>query len=159
MKYNATNDTLTILKFFEKYKGYWFNATAISNELNMHISRVKEFLPILVSRGFIEHDNYFYRFKENKQEMISAEEVRKYQKEQKQKIKTDVIFYMIAIKEAIKENMIDSRSCTGIIYEFDKKISAESLEKILKILKYNGYDVKSISPSHYYEFGGIIINW
>lgn len=159
MIYNATDETLTILKFFKKYKHCWFNSTAIAHELEIPQSRVKGILTILSGRGLIEpdiEDNCFYRLKEDEQKMITAEEVRKYQKEQKSKI--NVTSYIIAIEEAIKENMLDL-SRTGMIYAFDKIVFAESLEKILKILKDNGYDAKPIPPSHYYEFGGLSIKW
>lgn len=153
MMYNATDEALTILKFFKKYKGCWFNTTAVSHELDIPKPRVKGILTSLVS----EYDKeYFYRFKENEQKMISAEEVRKYQKELRGAI--NVTSYMIAIEEAIKENMTDL-SCTGMIYAFDKIVFAEALEKIIKILRDNGYDAKPIPSSHYYEFGGIGIRW
>lgn len=158
MIHDATNDTLTILKFFEKQKHYyWFDISAIASILNIPKPRVKGILTILVSNGLIEQDEkHFYKLKENKQEMINAEEVRKYQKEQKAKI--NVTSYIIAIEEMIKENMLDL-SCTGMIYAFDKIVFAEALEKILKILRDNGYEAKPISPSRYYEFGGINITW
>lgn len=75
-------DTLTVLKLFEKYKGGWINATFIAPMLDIPKPRIKEILTTLANRGLIEQDKeYFYRFKENEQKMITAKEVREYQKE------------------------------------------------------------------------------
>ena len=88
--------------------------------------------------------------------MITAEEVRKYQEEQRRKI--NVTSYMIDIEETIKENMLKLDN-NGVAYVFKKIVFAESLEKIKKILEDAGYSVQPIPPSHYYEFGGLSIKW
>lgn len=159
MRYEAGKgkDAVTILKFFKKYKGYWFNARVVSHELDIPMSTVEEVLTILVNIGLIEHDKeYFYRFKEKEQKMITAEEVRKYQKEQRAKI--SVAPYMVEIEEMIKENMRDLHQ-NGIIYEFKNSLFPEIRNEIEQILDNAGYNVSLLVPSHYHENGGLIINW
>ena len=42
---------------------------------------------------------------------------------------------------------------------FQNKEEREVRIKIVSILKGKGYRIKMIEPSHYYEWGGIQINW
>lgn len=46
-----------------------------------------------------------------------------------------------------------------IFYGFKNFTFSETSDKIEKILKDNGYDVKYVAPSHYCEFGGLNIKW
>lgn len=157
MIHDETDNALAILKLLKKYKNNWFYATAVSYMLDIPKSRVKGILTVLVGRGLIEQDNeYFYRFKENKKKMITAEEVKAYQEEQKKKL--DVTSLLIDIEEVIKENMLDL-GCSRVAYSFKKPIFKEQLNKLEKVLEDNGYTVVYINPSYYYEFGGITIKW
>ena len=42
---------------------------------------------------------------------------------------------------------------------FQNKDEQKNINKIISILKGKGYHIEIIEPSHYYEWGGIQINW
>ena len=42
---------------------------------------------------------------------------------------------------------------------FQNKDEQKNINEIISILKGKGYHIEIIEPSHYYEWGGIQINW
>lgn len=84
--------------------------------------------------------------------MISAKQARSLMKKTKA-----VDYYLSKIEDIIKTN-IEYGESYGVM-AFESNIPYEDRFKIASVLLAYGYKVKSIPPSHYWEYGALTIRW